>query len=56
MAVNTELYFIVSAVFAVVSVLLLLAFKTYKEKKAEYRAPIGFGAIGIPFCRVNARG
>ena len=34
-AVNTELYFIVSAVFAVVSVLLLLAFKTYKEKKAE---------------------
>ena len=34
-AVNTELYFIVSAVFAVVSVLLLLAFKTYKAKKAE---------------------
>lgn len=34
-AVNTELYFIVSAVFAVVSVLLLLAFRTYKEKKAE---------------------
>lgn len=29
-AVNTELYFIVSAVFAVISVLLLLAFKTYK--------------------------
>ncbi len=34
-AVNTELYFIVSAVFAVVSVALLLAFKTYKENKAE---------------------
>ena len=33
-AVNTELYFIVSAVFAVVSVALLLAFKTYKENKA----------------------
>lgn len=34
-AVNTELYFIVSAVFAVVSVALLLAFKTYKVNKAE---------------------
>ena len=34
-AVNTELYFIVSAVFAVVSVALLLAFKTYKGSKAE---------------------
>ena len=34
-AVNTEFYFIVSAVFAVVSVALLLAFKTYKENKAE---------------------
>lgn len=34
-AVNTELYFIVSAVFAVVSVALLLVFKTYKENKAE---------------------
>lgn len=34
-AVNTELYYIVSAVFAVVSVALLLAFKTYKENKAE---------------------
>ena len=34
-AVNTALYFVVSLVFAVVSVLLLLAFKTYKENKAE---------------------
>lgn len=34
-AVNTELYFIVSAVFAVVSVALLLAFKTYKGSKSE---------------------